>query len=60
MELDENEENILIEQQYFDGMDFSDKKSVLEDFFPELEFGDMDESEFNEYFTITENTDTDE
>lgn len=44
--------NIDIEKSDFDEMDFSDKKNVLQDFFPELEFGDMTEAELDEYFNV--------
>ena len=44
--------NIKISQKSFDELDFSDKKSMLEETYPELTFHDMSESEFDEYFTI--------
>jgi hypothetical protein len=50
----ESEENIKMSQADFDNMDFDSKKSLLQDTYPSLEFGDMTEDEFDEYFDITE------
>lgn len=51
---DKNDGNIKIKKEDFDAMDFDDKKSLLQDTFPELEFGDMTENEFDEYFDIVD------
>jgi hypothetical protein len=47
-----NNSNIEIEKSAFESMDFSDKKKMLEEEFPDLEFGDMSEEEFNGYFNV--------
>ena len=44
--------NIRITHNEFEILDFSDKKSLLEETYPELDFNDMSENEFDEYFDI--------
>jgi hypothetical protein len=53
-EYKEPEGNIKISKADFDDMDFDSKKALLTDTYPSLEFDDMTEKEFDEYFDITE------
>ena len=47
-------DNISISKSDFEVMDFDDKKFMLMDTYPFLEFDDMSEDEFDEYFNVDE------
>lgn len=58
--IDYNEDgNIKMSQEDFDSMDESDKRELLQDSFPDLEFDDLSEQELDEYFDIQDENDID-